>query len=283
MSEEEKPSNPNERVTLYGREVTLAQMEPIIKFYDADHQLTEADRKVMFTDVNWMSNTSRLWGMVDASLVFFAPTFYRRYTTSKLTNVAEQWRNMPLRQFIHRPFLSAMIGTVTYFVSVLYHTRIRIDHKVDLLNKEIYTEGTTHEEAEAKKRRLAVWKSMMAREMTFYYIYYWNTSRNPAHVLKDPREIAKNPHEIHYMPPSETAENQRLLFAAAPEHETEAPHWAKIRAANGFVASKHDEHEDNSAEIDGVLEDHFEDLQGGTKLKSVEPKRSAWDRVRKGN
>lgn len=271
MSEENQDnSNSNEKVNFFGKQVTRAQLQPFVKFYEADHNLTTEDRKVMATELNWISNSSQIWGMLDASLAFFAPTFYRRFMNSKTSKVAENVRNMPVRRFIHRPFLSTMIGTATFFVSVIYHNKNLLDYTVTLLDKEIASNEFNQDQREAKKRQLGVWKTMVPTQMTFYYLYYWKTSNDPSLVLKDPRTMMENPHEVHYIPPPQQNHGQH--------HENEAPQWAKIRAANGFLSSedeKKDESEDEGL-LDGMLEDPKEEVDS-------EPKRSAWDRVRRGN
>lgn len=286
MSDEEK-HDPNEKVTFFGKQVTRAQIEPFVKFYNADHNLSADDRKVMATELNWISNSSQLWGMFDASLAFFAPTFYRRYTTAKATNVVESWRNLPVRRFIHRPFLSTMIGTLTYFVSVVYHSKTSLDYQVALLEKEITSPQTAPEESEAKKRQLQVWKTMVPTQMTFYYLYYWKSSQDPSLILKDPRTMTQNPHEVHYLPPPEAAEHPKLPFAHA-EPEREAPHWAKIRASNGFAASEQgssdDEPKEEIPEPEVSAGGSYEDVETSLPISDKpEPKRSAWDRVRRGN
>lgn len=284
MSEQEnhpEPSNPNEKVNFFGRQVTRAQMEPFLKFYDADHQLTTEDRKTMATELKWVSNSAQMWGMFDASLAFFAPTFYRRYTTSKVTKVAESWRNMPVRNFIHKPFLSVFLGTATYFVSIVYHAKTSLDYQVGLLSKEIGDREYTPEQVEAKKRQLSVWKTMVPSQMTFYYLYYWKSSTDPSLVLKNPLSMTENPHEVHYVPPAEQEDHQhRTPFGT--HQDPEAPHWAKIRAANGFAGASEPEKESSSL-FDDVLEDPITAEQIETAPEVPETKKSAWDRIRRGN
>lgn len=297
MSDEEKPADPNEKVTFFGKQVTRAQIEPYIKFYDADHHLTPDDRKTMATELNWISTSSQLWGMFDASLAFFAPTFYRRYTTAKATKVAELWRNMPVKRFIHRPFVSTMMGTLTYFLSVIYHSKNSLDYQVSLLEREITAPETEQEDAESKRRQLTVWKTMVPTQMTFYYLYYWKSSQDPLLVLKDPRTMTLNPHEIHYMPPKE-AENTGIV-EGQHDHVKEAPHWAKIRASNGFAQAEvadsrkvddieeisNEEPEKSHREQSDGVENDVGGLESpvSTIEEKSEPKRSAWDRVRRGN
>lgn len=269
MSEENpEVTNSNDKVNFFGRQVSRGQLQPFVKFYEADHKLTTEDRKTMAADLNWISTSSQIWGMLDASLAFFAPTFYRRYMNLKSSKGAESFRTMPVRRFIHRPFLSTMIGTATFFVSVIYHNKNLLDYTRSMLDKEIAGTELTPDQKEAKKRQLSVWNTMIPTQMTFYYVYYWKTSSDPSLVLKDPRTMAENPHEVHFIPPAEhSGESQR-----------EAPQWAKIRAANGFQdVDDRKETPELSEELgDGALEPVAEAEEG-------KPARSAWDRVRRGN
>lgn len=273
MSEENPEANSNEKVSFFGKQVTRGQLQPFVEFYEADHNLTTEDRKTMAADLNWISTSSQIWGTLDASLAFFAPTFYRRYMNTKTSKVAESFRNMPVRRFIHRPFLSTMLGTATFFVSVIYHNKNLLDYTVSMLDKEIAGTELTEDQKEAKKRQLGVWKTMVPTQMTFYYVYYWKTSKDPAQVLKDPRTMTENPHEVHYIPPNEHSHG---------ETQREAPQWAKIRAANGFLEPdevKKGESEEGLG--DGGVEPIGESMDM-EEPKQVEKPKSAWERVRGG-
>lgn len=271
MSEENPEANSNEKVSFFGKQVTRGQLQPFVKFYEADHNLTTEDRKTMAADLNWISTSSQIWGTLDASLAFFAPTFYRRYMNTKTSKVAESFRNMPVRRFIHRPFLSTMLGTATFFVSVIYHNKNLLDYTVSMLDKEIAGTELTEDQKEAKRRQLGVWKTMVPTQMTFYYVYYWKTSKDPAQVLKDPRTMTENPHEVHYIPPNEHSHG---------EIHREAPQWAKIRAANGFLeADEVKKGESEEGLGDGGVEPIGESIDV-EEPKVVEKPKSAWDRVR---
>lgn len=266
MSESENPSS-EDKITFLGRQYTRAQMEPYIKFYEADRYLNKQDRKVMASELNWITTSAQLWGMFDASLAFFVPTAYRRFTTAKRTQVVETWRNMPVRQFIHRPFVSMAIGTVTYFLSLVYHAKTLLDYQVALTTKEI-AEDSHLEESEGKKRRLNVWKSMSPSQVSLYYLYYLRSSEEPALALKDPRELAANPHEVVYIPPRENSRSRA-------EPEREEPHWANIRAANGFSKTSQTLERENDADsLDPFSEPETE---------SPDTPTSAWDKIRRGN
>lgn len=265
--------NPNEKVNFYGRKVSRAQLEPLVEFYKADHELTAQDRKIMASDLEKVRNTSVMWGMLDASLAFFVPTMYQRYVSSKTAIQGDALRKIPVRRFIHRPMLSMVIGTAVYFTSILYTANKLINSQVDKLTTAV-SASESEEESERLKRLLSVWKSMLPSQVTFYYLYYWKSSQDPSFILKDPVKMAQNPHEVHYIPP---AHHKRLIggFVSEPELEKHLPHWEQIRKENGFIESE--QREDIPEMEDSTISE--------TPLPddSANKPKSAWERIRKGN
>lgn len=252
--------NPNDKINFYGRQVTRAQLEPFLEFYKADHQLTMQDRQIMASDLEKVRNTSVIWGMLDASIAFFAPTMYRRYTTSKTSVQGETWRKMPVRKIIHRPFLSVAIGTAIYFGSIFYHAKTQIDSQVDKLRVAAASSSGSETESASLKRMLDVWQHMLPSQITFYYLYYWKSSKDPSSILKDPSTMTQDAHEVHYIPPPHEKRGFGG-FVAEPE-EKHLPHWEKIRKENGFVEPN-------------VSDEKLED--------ATSEKRNSWEKIRKGN
>lgn len=274
--------NPNETVNFYGRKVSRSQLEPLVEFYKADHELTAQDRNRMAADLEKVRNTSVMWGMLDASLAFFGPTMYRRYVTSKATKEAESLRKIPVRRFIHRPMLSVVIGTAVYFTSILYNANKQINSQVDKLTTAV-SASESEAESESLKRMLNVWKSMLPSQVTFYYLYYWKSSQDPSFILKDPVKMTQNPHEVHFIPPSQ---HKRLFggFVSDLELDKHLPHWEQIRKENGFVPNE------QTQNVPGA-ENSVSDAENGVMSEVESPVSeapstrpgSAWERIRKGN
>lgn len=265
--------NPNEKVSFYGRKVSRAQLEPLVKFYQADHELTHQDRQIMASDLEKVRNTSVMWGMLDASLAFFVPTMYRRYVNSKVTKQAESLVKIPVRRFIHRPMLSVVIGTAVYFTSILYNANKQINSQVDKLTTSV-SAGESEAESSSLKRMLNVWQTMLPSQVTFYYLYYWKSSQDPSFILKDPVKMTQNPHEVHFIPP---AQHKRQFggFSSEPELEKTLPHWEQIRKENGFVETQQNE-ELPEEEIGNITETPLPE-------DTTDKPKSAWERLRKGN
>lgn len=266
-------NNPNDIINFYGRKVSQAQLEPLVKFYNVDRELTTEDRQTMVSDLEKVRNTSLVWGVLDGSLAFFVPTMYRRYVSSKGAKPAEALSKTPVRRFIHRPLLSVAIGSLAYFTSILYNVDKQIKKQVEGLSASV-SAAESEAESASLKRMLGVWKNMFPSQITFYYMYYWKTSRDPSFILKDPVQLTQNPHEVHFIPP---AQQKRTFggFVSEPEQQKNSPHWDQIRKENGFAEEKAGPLPE--AEIENVSE-----LPSDSEQAAEKPT-SAWERLRKGN
>lgn len=207
------PTNTQDNPLLH--KLTPRQFDASVKFYEADHQLLQDDRKVIADDLQNVVFTTALYGYGAAATTFLIPTAYYNYTQRNSVN---RHRVRPVPGLIKRPFISFLTG-LTFML---------------LTNQQVckYKFLLQIQEAEqTSEKRAQVWKAMDYHQASLFYLYYRKTAENPDFIVQDPRLFNSNSmHKVHYDPPKD--EHFTSTFSLAKGEELS--HWDQIRMANGF-------------------------------------------------
>lgn len=262
------------QMSILGRYVKPEDFKHLMDFYKADHKLNQTEREFLSKDISSARNTSTLWGMFDCTIALLTPTLYKKYTERKSgVNVPKG----PKKATFHRPILSTIFATGVYFCSVYYHSKNNQEYRIARLTVESNDPQLSEAERESKQRLLGVWKALHPAQLTLFSFYYKETVLNPGLIMKNPMDVAStDPHAVQYFPPPDHSRGGTL--AAVQEHERSAPHWEKLREANGFgppnASSPEEQESARGEEKENLvgLESSNSETQGSS---------SAWDNLRK--
>lgn len=218
MMSDDKVSVPtnNEQNPLL-KKLTPKQFDASVKFYEADQQLLQLDRKVIAEDLQNIVFSTAFFGYGTAVSTFLIPTAY--YNLKK-GNSATVSRTAPVpRGFIKKPFLSFLIGVTTMMITNQQICKYKFSSKIQEAEQNSSTQS-------------AVWKAMDYHQASLFYLYYRKTAENSDFIVQDPRTVNEQTlHKVHYNPPKEQH------FSTTLNNE-ELSHWDQIRLANGFGVAK---------------------------------------------
>lgn len=287
--------------TILGQKIKRDDFNHLMGFYEADHKLSPEERQVMSKDLTNSGLSTMLWALLDSSIFVTMPLVYRRFKEKKLGAPLPPPARLPT--FLKLMFFLAA-GLGVYFWSSNYHAKTDQQFRIANLEADCSSGKFSEKETESKQRLLDVWRSLDPSKLSLFTVYYFKTAADPSLALKSPKEmVSLDPHAVLYVPPPKGNEGPlQGVFGAVKEHERLAPHWEKIREANGFVAPKPETSDSsessNSVEstdslvINSSVNPESFQVSEDPKVtdaplleveKELSTKTSAWERLRKGN
>lgn len=272
--QEQLPAN-NGTVTVLGRKFSVKDFKPLMRFYNADKELTPEDRVVLAEDLGLARNITLMWTLLDTSMAFLAPTLYQRYRERGNPPVLPPGVRRPP---FYKPFLSSIIATGIYFVSYYYHGMNHKAYRIAELSIQSGDSALTEQQRDSKKRMLNVWEAIEPTKFTLFAFYYYETAANPAMILQNPMSfVSSDPHHVNYFPPPEGG---KIGFFGGKEHKEETGEaWEKLREANGFTTPAHQQKlEGNLLTIPDPQDEHPKD---DLSVEKETKKESAWEKLRK--
>lgn len=283
MLEHNSESRSDESLTIMGRSIPPEHLKPLLRFYEADHQLTSNERARLAEDLVMARRTLISSGMVFSTMTLFIPSMAKHYRENGFTLPGR--RPATRLPFFYKPFWSAALAAGAYFFSVYFTGKATVDSKILQLNSKLCDSLMDDEQKQSTSRILNVWKSLNVEKLPLFAFYYEDTVLHPDHIMKDPRELALKEPTIY----------QRSKDGYL---ETDIPNsnsWVAIRQQHGFEEKrlvpsqygnpKHD-HLHPFGESDGKnpffvdRSDLFRQVEGDSPKQESLPV-SAWDRVRK--
>lgn len=286
-------------LTVMGRTIPPQQVKSLLRFYEADHQLTPEDRGILADDLVAARSRQLISGMLTSLIALFTPSMmkhFRDQARAKATGATA-----PTRPVFARPGLSISVACLTYFITMLYSGKVSMDLKIELLGREKADYLLEEHARLSKVRQFNVWKSLSADRLPLFAYYYQDTAVNPDHIMKDPRKLAaEHPNAGTYQPNSSTTQE----FVIDSEKHTSA--WSQIRQQNGIIDTPRQLDKLSRGSQEGSIDDYMSpqknyedystfyssnesreylgevpsylDKENKEDAKSL----SAWDRVRRG-
>lgn len=212
------------------------QFEAAVNFYEADKELTVAERNQIGEDLKQVIMKTAFVGYTSGVLAFFTPgTYNKYYGKPNSTNVppgalftagGRPLPVSPMKRFVHKPFLSFMIGLSTMMITNQLTCWYLCKQKQESI----------HDNEKLKR----VWQTIDYHQATMFFLYYRKSAENPSFIVKDPRNFTND--EIHYRPPPPSRDQHSHFTNALGIGYTKTPqekggelsHWDQIRIANGF-------------------------------------------------
>lgn len=279
MSETDSNTNSDGSLTIMGHRIPPQHVKSIVRFYEADHVLTPAERGILADELSATQVLLVYTGMLTSTMALFGPSmnkYFREKAAAKKAGTT-----FVKRPVFHKPFLSGSLAAGVYFLTIFMTIKTTRDQKVSTLTQEQTSYKFNDEERASKGRLLDVWKALDLAKVPLFAMYYRDTSEHPANILKDPRSLATTkPHEVTYMPPTRDISVQANLPSSS---------WLHVREQNGFVDPK--SADESKRELSQSVSDDASDpidTESGEVTsydgasKSSETQLSAWERVRRG-
>lgn len=277
----EQDFNPDGSLTIMGQKIPPKYVQSLLAFYEADHQLTPNERKILAEELSGARMLLVFSGMLTSAVALFAPSMWKHFKLQAELKVSGA--TLPKRPVFHRPFMSGLFATGAYFLTLYYTSKVVRDGKIEDLTRA-QSDGLLGEETrESKKRQLDVWKALSPERLPLFAYYYQDTVIHPANIMVDPRQLAhKKPHEPSYIPPAN---------GVKPESEQAASSsWSHVRQENGFFdAKKEDPKETEGSSVQDLStskhdtsSDSFYKDNSSSQDQETKPM-SAWERIRKGS
>lgn len=214
-------------LTVMGRTIPPQQAKSLLRFYEADSQLTLEDRGALADDLVSARSRQLISGLLASLLALFTPSMIKHFRDqggAKSTGQAA-----PKRPVFARPGLSISIACLTYFMTMFYSGKVSMDLKIEQLSREQANYLLEEDIRQSKVRQYNVWKSLSADRLPLFAYYYQDTAVNPDHIMKDPRKLAADhPNAGSYQPNSTSSRGSAIVTEEHPST------WSHIRQQNGF-------------------------------------------------